>query len=65
VASTRVEDVGVAAFWRLMDRLEEIRRHPVVVAVAGMEGALFSVLGARRRCRDRGAELVGYGSPPP
>jgi len=45
VASTRVEDVGVAGLWRLMDRLDEIRRHPVVIAVAGMEGALFSVLG--------------------
>jgi hypothetical protein len=45
VASTRIEDVGVAGLWRLMDRLEEIRRHPVVIAVAGMEGALFSVLG--------------------
>ena len=45
VASTRVEDVGVAGLWRLMERLEEIRRHPVVIAVAGMEGALFSVLG--------------------
>jgi len=45
IASTRFEDVGVAGLWRLMDRLEEIRRHPVVIAVAGMEGALFSVLG--------------------
>lgn len=45
VASTRVEDVGVAGLWRLMDRLDQIRRHPVVIAVAGMEGALFSVLG--------------------
>jgi len=45
VGSTRVEDVGVAGLWRLMDRLEEIRRHPVVIAVAGMEGALFSVIG--------------------
>jgi NCAIR mutase (PurE)-related protein len=45
VASTRVEDVGVAGLWRLMERLDEIRRHPVVIAVAGMEGALFSVLG--------------------
>lgn len=40
-----VADVGVAGLWRLMERIEEIRRHPVVIAVAGMEGALFSVLG--------------------
>jgi NCAIR mutase (PurE)-related protein len=45
VASRRFEDVGVAGLWRLMDRIEEIRAHPVVIAVAGMEGALFSVLG--------------------
>jgi NCAIR mutase (PurE)-related protein len=37
-------DVGVAGLWRLMQRLEEIREFPVVVAVAGMEGAMFSVL---------------------
>lgn len=37
-------DIGVAGLWRLLDRLEEIRRHSVVIAVAGMEGALFSVL---------------------
>ena len=43
--STLVLDVGVAGLWRLTERLEEIRRHRVVIAVAGMEGALFSVLG--------------------
>jgi NCAIR mutase (PurE)-related protein len=37
-------DVGVAGLWRLMRRLDEIRAHRVVIAVAGMEGALFSVL---------------------
>ena len=44
VASMRIEDVGVAGLWRLLDRLEEIKRFPVVIVVAGMEGALFSVL---------------------
>jgi hypothetical protein len=39
-----IADVGVAGLWRLMERLEEIRRYPVIIAVAGMEGALFSVL---------------------
>jgi NCAIR mutase (PurE)-related protein len=43
--ATLIADVGVAGLWRLMARIEEIRRHRVVVAVAGMEGALFSVLG--------------------
>lgn len=38
-------DVGVAGIWRLMERIEEIKRHPVVIAVAGMDAALASVLG--------------------
>lgn len=38
-------DVGVAGLWRLMDCLEAIRRHPVVVVVAGMDAALPTVLG--------------------
>lgn len=37
-------DVGVAGLWRLLERIEEIRAYRVVIAVAGMEGALFSVL---------------------
>lgn len=39
-----VRDVGVAGLWRLMARIDEIREARVVIAVAGMEGALFSVL---------------------
>ena len=39
-----ISDVGVAGLWRLMERLDEIRSHRVLIAVAGMEGALFSVL---------------------
>ncbi len=45
VASTLVPDVGVAGVLRLLSRLEEIERADVVIAVAGMEGSLFSVLG--------------------
>jgi hypothetical protein len=37
-------DVGIAGLWRLMDRLEEIAGHRVVIAIAGMEGALPTVL---------------------
>lgn len=37
-------DVGVAGLWRLLDRIDEIASYPVVIAIAGMEGALFSVL---------------------
>ena len=38
-------DVGVAGLHRLTRRLEEIRAHPVVIVVAGMDAALASVLG--------------------
>ena len=37
-------DVGVAGLHRLLARIEEIRQADVVIAVAGMEGALGSVL---------------------
>jgi NCAIR mutase (PurE)-related protein len=39
-----IADVGVAGLWRLMNRLEDIRKARIVIAGAGMEGALFSVL---------------------
>lgn len=44
-ASTLFADVGVAGLWRLTSRLDAIRRFPVVVAVAGMDAALPTVLG--------------------
>lgn len=43
-AAPIVADVGVAGLWRLMDQLDGLRRHRILIAVAGMEGALFSVL---------------------
>jgi NCAIR mutase (PurE)-related protein len=39
------EDSGVAGLWRLSGRLEEISSHKVVIAVAGLDAALASVLG--------------------
>ncbi|HEY1722457.1 MAG TPA: nickel pincer cofactor biosynthesis protein LarB [Magnetospirillaceae bacterium] len=39
-----IGDVGVAGLWRLLDRLDEIRRWRIVIVAAGMEGALFSVI---------------------
>ena len=45
VACTEVYDVGVAGLWRLLDRVEELSRFPVVIAAAGMDAALPSVLG--------------------
>lgn len=38
-------DCGVAGLWRLTEKLDELRAAPVIIAVAGMEGALFPVLG--------------------
>ena len=43
-SASMITDVGVAGLWRLTARVDEIAAHPVVIAVAGMEGALFSVL---------------------
>ncbi len=39
-----INDCGVAGLWRLTDHLPILRQAPVIIAVAGMEGALFSVL---------------------
>lgn len=41
----RVHDVGVAGIHRLHARLDELRNVDVVIVVAGMEGALPSVVG--------------------
>lgn len=41
----RIYDIGVSGIHRLMSRLETIQSANCVVAVAGMEGALASVLG--------------------
>ncbi len=40
----RIYDVGVAGLHRLMDRLEAVRACGVLIVVAGMEGALPSVV---------------------
>ena len=40
----RFYDVGVAGIHRLFAKLEEIRKAEVIIAVAGMEGALAGVL---------------------
>lgn len=41
---SRYYDVGVAGIHRLFSKLEEIRSANVIIAVAGMEGALASVI---------------------
>ena len=43
----RYYDIGVSGLHRLLDRIDDIRRANCVIAVAGMEGALASVLGGQ------------------
>lgn len=44
VPHVEMTDVGVAGLWRLLERVEELRRMSVVIAVAGMDAALPTVL---------------------
>jgi len=44
ISSELVLDVGVAGLHRLLDRLEQLRGASVLIACAGMEGALPTVL---------------------
>lgn len=43
--STRFYDVGVAGLHRFLNRVDELRKATAVIVVAGMEGALPSVVG--------------------
>jgi pyridinium-3,5-biscarboxylic acid mononucleotide synthase len=59
----RVHDVGVAGLHRLLPRLEAIQTANVLVVVAGMEGALPSVVaGLVRRPLIAVPTSVGYGA---
>jgi NCAIR mutase (PurE)-related protein len=61
-AASRYVDVGVAGLWRLVEHLDEIRTHRIVIAVAGMEGAIFSVLaGLVRSVVIAVPTSIGYG----
>jgi len=44
VRSLSVSDVGVAGLWRLTERLDDLRSMDVVIVVAGMDGALPTVV---------------------
>jgi hypothetical protein len=58
-----VNDVGVAGLWRLFDRLESLRQMSVVIVVAGMDGALPSVVaGLVGGCVIAVPTSVGYGA---
>ena len=55
---TRLYDVGVAGLHRLLAHLDDIMGASVIIAIAGMEGALASVVGGLVRC----PTSIGYGA---
>ncbi|MDE7366294.1 MAG: nickel pincer cofactor biosynthesis protein LarB [Lachnospiraceae bacterium] len=60
---TRLYDVGVAGLHRLLSHKEEIMSASVIVAIAGMEGALASVIGGLADCPVIAVPTsVGYGA---
>lgn len=59
----RLYDVGVAGLHRLTAHMEEIMRARVIIAIAGMEGALASVIGGLADCPVIAVPTsVGYGA---
>ena len=60
---TRLYDVGVAGLHRLLSHLEEIMSANVIIAIAGMEGALASVIGGLADCPVIAVPTsIGYGA---
>lgn len=60
---TRLYDVGVAGLHRLLAHREEIMSASVIIAIAGMEGALASVIGGLADCPVIAVPTsVGYGA---
>ncbi len=63
VEVTMVQDVGVAGPHRLRERLDQLRGAAAIVVVAGMEGALPSVVGGYVDCPVFAVPTsVGYGA---
>lgn len=62
-AVTRLTDIGVAGLHRLLASRDELARASLVIAVAGMEGALPSVVAGLVGCPVIGVPTsVGYGA---
>ena len=60
---TRLYDVGVAGLHRTLSHIEDIMSARVIVAIAGMEGALASVVGGLADCPVIAVPTsVGYGA---
>jgi NCAIR mutase (PurE)-related protein len=66
MAGQKVEfiyDVGVAGLHRIVDKIELLQKSNVIIAVAGMEGALVSVVGGLVSCPVIAVPTsVGYGA---
>ncbi len=59
----RLYDVGVAGLHRLLDHMDDIMSASVIIAIAGMEGALASVIGGLADCPVIAVPTsVGYGA---
>ncbi|MFC1669026.1 nickel pincer cofactor biosynthesis protein LarB [Spirochaetota bacterium] len=59
----RIYDAGVAGIHRLLDSCDDLFKANVVIAVAGMEGALASVVGGLVSCPVIGLPTsIGYGT---
>jgi len=60
---TRLYDVGVSGLHRMMSYMDDIMSARVIIAIAGMEGALTSVIGGLVDCPVIGVPTsVGYGA---
>ena len=60
---SRLYDVGVAGLHRVLSHIDEIMSASVIIAVAGMEGALASVLGGLADCPVIAVPTsIGYGA---
>ena len=59
----RLYDVGVAGLHRTLAHMDEIMSASVIIAIAGMEGALASVIGGLADCPVIAVPTsVGYGA---
>jgi NCAIR mutase (PurE)-related protein len=59
----RAFDVGVAGIHRLLSKLDLLQNADVIISVAGMEGALTSVIGGLAACPVVGVPTsIGYGA---
>lgn len=58
----RIYDIGVCGIHRMLANLDAIQSANCIVAVAGMEGALASVLGGLVINRSLRSDIVGYGA---